>query len=143
MCVTDILSDSAGEKERRLRHDDKLTMIGVQIEAANVAIVDEQFATLVLIEAGDEIGQAGFTRAGMPDDCNGLAWLNGQIKVGQHTLAVIIAEEKIAELDLSAQLLYRLGRHPGKPWRGVEPRHTPFASYKTKHGLSPRRAHSS
>src|SRR5258708_16151186 len=100
-----------GEKERRLGHDAKLTMIGVQIEAANVAIVDEQFATLVLIEAGDELGQAGFTRAGMPDDSNSLAWLNGQIKVGQHTLAVVIAEEKITELDLSAQLLYRLARN--------------------------------
>src|SRR5260370_32339878 len=102
-------------------------MIGVQIEAANVAIVDEQFATLVLIEAGDEIGQAGFTRAGMPDDCNGLAWLNGQIKVGQHTLAVIIAEEKIAELDLSAQLLYRLTRHLVNAWLGSAPRQDAFA----------------
>src|SRR5258708_20440840 len=127
MCVTDILGDSAGEKERRLRHDAKLTMIGVQIEAANVAIVDEQFATLVLIEAGDEIGQAGFTRAGMPDDSHGLAWLNGQIKVGQHTLAVIIAEEKIAELDLSAQLLYPLAGHPLNPRLGIEQGKEPFA----------------
>src|SRR5258708_12914168 len=125
--MADILGDSAGEKERRSRHDAKLTMIGVQIEAANVAIVGEQCGTLVLIEAGDELGQGGFTRAGMADDSNSLAWLNGQIKVGQHTLAVVIAEEKITELDLSAQLLYRLARNLMNARLGIEQGKDAFA----------------
>src|SRR5260370_21003636 len=112
-------------------------MIGVQIEAANIAIVDEQFATLVLIEAGDELGQARFTRAGMPDDSNGLAWLNGQIKVGQHTLAVVIAEEKIAELDLSAQLLYRLPRNLINPRLGIQQCTDAFPGCKTHLELTP------
>src|SRR5258708_33040843 len=106
-------------------------MKGVKIEAANVANVDEQFDTLVFIEAGDELGQAGFTRAGMPDDSNGLAWLNGQIKVGQHTLAVIQAEEKIAELHLSAHLLYRLPRNLMKARRGPHQGHDTFAGSMT------------
>src|SRR5262245_996993 len=84
-----------------------MPMIGMEIEAANITVIDEQVTALVFIETSYQFSQAGLTSAGMPDHSYGLARLDGQVKIGQDGLTIIITEKQLAKLDLTSQILDR------------------------------------
>ena len=99
LAVADVVGHGAGKQERRLRHDAKLAAVGMQVEGANILAIDQQLPALELVEARHQLAQARFARAGVPDQRQGLAGLDGQVEVFQHLLIGGIAEIQVAELD--------------------------------------------
>src|SRR5579883_2636334 len=112
-------------------------MIVPQIKAADIAIVDQQFAALVFVEARDQPGQAGLARAGVSHDRDCLARLDGQMKVRQHRLAIVIAEKEMAKLDFPVQLSNRLARALVNTRLRVKQGENTLAGRETKLELAP------
>ena len=48
-------------------------MIVAQVEAADIAPIDQQLSALELVETGNQFADARLARAGMPDERDGLA----------------------------------------------------------------------
>src|SRR2546430_14445752 len=97
-------------------------MVVVQIEGTNIPAIDEQFAPLKFVEARHQLCQAGFARSRVTHDGNGLTGLDGQTKIWQHGLAIIVAEVHMAELNLAIQVRDRLLIYLVNAWFGVEQR---------------------
>ncbi len=61
--------------------------------------VDQDAAGLELIEAGDQLCQRGFARAGVPDNGQVFTGLDGQAEIRQHRFIFSIAEGNVLEAD--------------------------------------------
>ena len=125
--ITDILGHRPGEQERHLRNNTQLPPVLLQVKGADIRSVDQYPPGLKLVEAGDQLRQRGFPRAGMADDGQVLAGPDGQAEVGQHRLVISISKRNVLEADFTFQLRHvpfiglnhvRFGVHQGKDTLG-------------------------
>ena len=74
----------------------------------DVCVANEHCAFVGVIEAEQEVGEAGFAGAGAADQSNELAGLDDQVDVVEHGL-LTIGEAHVFETDRDAAGLERLG----------------------------------
>jgi hypothetical protein len=73
-----VFADGAGEEERILQDDGEVAAQFSEIVFAQIDTVQENAAGGDLVEAHHEAGERGFARAGVTDDGNCLAGLDGE-----------------------------------------------------------------
>src|SRR5436305_12150322 len=114
-------------------------MIALQIKGAYVASINQQVSTLKLVETGNQTCQAGFSGAGVPNNCHCLTCLNGEIKAGQYGLPVVVAEKYVFEFDVAGQVRYWLLVDLVNSWLGIDQGEDSLAGCQTQLKLAPKR----
>jgi len=74
----DVVGDGAGEEEGVLQDDSEAAAEGGEVLLADVDTVDEDRASLNVVEAHHQAGDGGLARAGVADDGGGLVGLDGE-----------------------------------------------------------------
>ncbi len=97
-----------------------MATILVQIKRANITIIDEQLASLELVEARNQPSQTRFTGSCMSHKSDSFASLYGEVEPCQHALSLIITKEDIAQLYLALYTCYRLGSNLVDTWLGIQ-----------------------
>ena len=103
--VRDRVPDRAGEQVRLLRDDAELVPVAGQVVVADVGAVDQDLPAGRVVEPGDELDQRGLARAGLADQGDGLARLDGEADPVQRVVvaSLAVAEVHVAQLDPAAQ----------------------------------------
>lgn len=84
--VANVFHDRAAEQERLLRDNAEPTAVFLQIEGANVAPIDANFALLEFVETRQRLSNRAFARAGMTDERDAFARFDRQVEIVQHAL---------------------------------------------------------
>src|SRR3990170_1124760 len=111
----------------------------MQVESADVVAIDEQLTALELIETGDQLAEARLAGAGMANQRQALAGLDGQIEVFQHLVIRRITKIKMAELDLALKAWRGLVIELDDTRLGVHQGEDAFAGSQTELELAPER----
>src|SRR6266480_3256058 len=114
-------------------------MIALQVKGAYVAPINQQLSTLKLVETGNQTCQAGFSGAGVPNNCHRFTCLNSEIEAGQYGLPVVIAEKYVFEFDVTCQVSYWLLVDLMNSWLGIDQGEDPLAGCQTQLKLAPKR----
>ncbi len=85
----DVFADGAREEERILQHDGEVPAQRGQVVLAQIDAVEQDAARSDLVEAHHQAGERGFARAGVADDGDGLARLDGEGHVLQNPLDAV------------------------------------------------------
>ena len=94
-----------------MQHHRNLVAQGFHIIAAHVQPAHADRAFIHIVQAADQVHQAGFARAGAADDADGLAGTDMQVNVGQGVFAaaVLVGEIHMVEIDAAVgNLFHRL-----------------------------------
>ena len=103
----------AGEQERRLGTMPTVAKVA-QVEGADVLAVDQHLTALELIEARDQLDDARLARAGVPDEGDGLARSDRQVKVGQDRRTRHVAEVT-SRNSIAPSMIGTAFDHSGRP----------------------------
>ena len=76
----------------------------MQIPVAHVHSVNQNPATLDVVETVQQLADGGFARAGGTDDGNLLARLQGKRHVTQHPVLAFVSEPHLVKNDVAADL---------------------------------------
>ena len=104
LSVADVVGDRAGEQVRLLEH---VAEVRLQPELAALFIVhavDQYLPLGGLVEAAQEVDDGGLARAGLADQGDGLARLDGEVEVFQHLFPAGILEGYVLKLDIAMEL---------------------------------------
>src|SRR5690606_14518138 len=127
------------EEEGLLRHDAKLRTVLLQIEAADVMPVDQQFAALKLVETLDQSGNCALACARVSNEGETFTGLNRQVEVFQHALAGFVLENHIFEFDFAGELRHRFVVHLLHHVLSIHQREDALDSAETLLNLAPER----
>ncbi|MCY1425496.1 hypothetical protein D9M71_412850 [compost metagenome] len=101
-----VVAQGAGQQLDVLWYVANVVAQFADVDLANVHAIDQQRATIGLVQADNELGQRALARAAATDDADLLARADGQVDILQgQVLLVRISEVDPAELDAALQHL--------------------------------------
>src|SRR6185312_7426609 len=98
LCVTNIVGNRSRKEIGGLRNNTQVTVIVVKIKRTNIAVVDKDLPALKFVEARDQSAETRLPSAGVADECHRFAGMDGQVKIRQDCLALIIAKQHVFKL---------------------------------------------
>ena len=104
LAVLDILPQRDGKQQALLADDADLPPNRFQPHLPQIHAVDQNASLIHVIEAGDQVDERGFARAGRPDNRDDLARRDVQTDVVQHGMIGIVAECDALELHRARHL---------------------------------------
>ena len=88
-----VVSHGAGEEERVLQHHAVAPPQFGQVHVADVDAVDANRALLHVVEAQQQRDDGGLARAGVADDRDRVARIDGERNIAQHPVVVVHAQD--------------------------------------------------
>ena len=98
----DVAADGVGEQERVLCHDAHLRAQCGERPVSRVDAVDEHMAFGGVVEAGDEVDEGGFARAGFAENAEFGACRNMEIHIFKHGGVRFVGEGEADMLEVDA-----------------------------------------
>src|SRR6476661_1643310 len=109
----DIVADGAGEQKYVLQHHANLAAQLAQVVLAQVAAIHADAALLNVVEAAQQVDDAGFAGPGGAHEGYSLAGLHVEADIFEHPLGLVVGEPHVFELHLAPQLLWGVGTGGG------------------------------
>ena len=97
----DVVGDRACEEEALLRNDPELAAERLLGDAAQVGAVDRDPPVARVVEAREQLGDRGLSRAGVPDERDRRARRDVEVEVVQDVREVAVAEADVVEADVA------------------------------------------
>ena len=99
--VADVVHDGAAEDVDLLGYDGHVAAEGVHLDILDVHAVNGDGAADGVVHTGDEVGNGGFTRAGVSHQTHVVALLDGEGDILQNGTVGAVVEVHVVEYDLA------------------------------------------